>query len=444
MAPATLSSMSTRPASPPPVTRWKFVLGALVFVALGVTWLLFGADPLDAVGMLVLLLCLAVSATLCLAPYLIEYDARLRLAEAHARDHAESQVRRLTQVSDQLMNAVSRSQSTEEQAGQALGTLEELAERLAGQAEEIAQQLARVQERDSAALKAEVERLARERDERLAALEQRIDTANGQISELQLASRKAASSLARTLDDLRDQLGAIAARLDAARAAPGGRAPAERVAATPEIQTPDSPADASPEERTAEPHRPRPQAEPDGPGARAMDPGSPTATAEAGASGASSVASRNDVPVASSRTGTPSREAATAAPAAKPRARRSHDSAAPARVSARPETLDLPLVEVKESHPKPRRNDPGAGTSTLVATAYIGIGNKLYVRGEGPGLSWERGVPMQFLAIGKWGWTSPDTTAPITCRIYRNDDTPMLDDNIVIEPGARAEVTPRF
>ncbi|MNC99840.1 hypothetical protein D3C83_182600 [compost metagenome] len=79
-----------------------------------------------------------------------------------------------------------------------------------------------------------------------------------------------------------------------------------------------------------------------------------------------------------------------------------------------------------------------------MATAYIGIGNKLFVRGQGPGLSWDQGVPMQFLAIGKWGWTTTDADLPITCRIYRNDDTPMLDENIVIAPGAKAEITPRF
>ena len=82
--------------------------------------------------------------------------------------------------------------------------------------------------------------------------------------------------------------------------------------------------------------------------------------------------------------------------------------------------------------------------TSLVATAYIGIGNKLFLRGEGPGLNWERGVPMQFLSIGKWGWTTTDAIDPVTCRIYRNDDTPMLDENIVIAPGVRTEVTPRF
>ena len=89
------------------------------------------------------------------------------------------------------------------------------------------------------------------------------------------------------------------------------------------------------------------------------------------------------------------------------------------------------------------RREP-AGSTSLVATAYIGIGNKLYLRGDGPGLSWERGVPMQFLAIGKWGWTTTEAAVPVTCRVYRNDDTPMLEENIVIDPGSKSEITPKF
>jgi hypothetical protein len=85
-----------------------------------------------------------------------------------------------------------------------------------------------------------------------------------------------------------------------------------------------------------------------------------------------------------------------------------------------------------------------AGATSIVATAYIGIGNKLYLRGEGPGLSWDRGVPMQFLAIGKWGWTTTEAGGPVTCRIFRNDETPMLDADVVVAPGEKAEITPRF
>ena len=44
------------------------------------------------------------------------------------------------------------------------------------------------------------------------------------------------------------------------------------------------------------------------------------------------------------------------------------------------------------------------GATRLIATAYIGIGNRLFIRGEGPGLSWEKGIPLQFVSIGKWRW----------------------------------------
>jgi len=74
--------------------------------------------------------------------------------------------------------------------------------------------------------------------------------------------------------------------------------------------------------------------------------------------------------------------------------------------------------------------DPDAGESALSAdgatrvlvTAYIGIGNRLFIRGEGPGLSWERGVPLQFISIGKWRWETAEASAPIAFKLYKNDE----------------------
>jgi len=74
--------------------------------------------------------------------------------------------------------------------------------------------------------------------------------------------------------------------------------------------------------------------------------------------------------------------------------------------------------------------DPDAGESALSAdgatrvlvTAYIGIGNRLFIRGEGPGLSWERGVPLQFVSIGKWRWETAEATVPIAFKLYKNDE----------------------
>jgi hypothetical protein len=66
----------------------------------------------------------------------------------------------------------------------------------------------------------------------------------------------------------------------------------------------------------------------------------------------------------------------------------------------------------------------GTGTS-LTINLMIGIGNKPYVRGTGPGLSPDKGVLMNFLGIGRWQWISPDPEAPATVEVWKNDQSPM-------------------
>ena len=63
------------------------------------------------------------------------------------------------------------------------------------------------------------------------------------------------------------------------------------------------------------------------------------------------------------------------------------------------------------------------GATRLLITAYIGIGNRLFLRGEGPGLTWEKGVPLQFVSIGKWRWEAADLAVPLKFKLYKNDET---------------------
>jgi hypothetical protein len=85
------------------------------------------------------------------------------------------------------------------------------------------------------------------------------------------------------------------------------------------------------------------------------------------------------------------------------------------------------------------------GATRLVATAYIGIGNRLFIRGDGPGLSWDKGVPLQFVSIGKWRWETSDATAPIKFKLYKNDETECTTlGTLTLDPGYQQEVTARF
>ena len=74
----------------------------------------------------------------------------------------------------------------------------------------------------------------------------------------------------------------------------------------------------------------------------------------------------------------------------------------------------------------------------------IGIGHKPFLRGEGPGLSWDEGVPMNFIEIGKWAWSPPRKNAALTVQLYRNDDDPDKSGKIEVKAGEKIEITPDF
>ncbi len=81
---------------------------------------------------------------------------------------------------------------------------------------------------------------------------------------------------------------------------------------------------------------------------------------------------------------------------------------------------------------------------TLIAHLNLDISSTPYVRGEGAGLSWNEGVPMEFIEIGKWEWTVENAIESTACRIFKDDSLAAKGDDIVIEVGERAEVYPEF
>jgi hypothetical protein len=110
------------------------------------------------------------------------------------------------------------------------------------------------------------------------------------------------------------------------------------------------------------------------------------------------------------------------------------------------EDEDLPPKDSMPSAEVPTQGGPASApeATTLIAQVLIGIGNKPYVRGTGPGLSQDKGVPMEFLEIGKWQWSIQGCGEPVTTHVYKNDETPDVGGPITIEPGQRRSVTPRF
>lgn len=89
------------------------------------------------------------------------------------------------------------------------------------------------------------------------------------------------------------------------------------------------------------------------------------------------------------------------------------------------------------------RKDEGK-SSTVIARVQMGIGSKPYIRGEGGGLSWEKGIAMEFLSVGNWRWRSGNTIMPIHFKIFKNDLVSQESDLLRLEPGERLEIYPSF
>ena len=84
------------------------------------------------------------------------------------------------------------------------------------------------------------------------------------------------------------------------------------------------------------------------------------------------------------------------------------------------------------------------GATRLLVGAFIGISNKLYIRGEGPGLDWDKGVPMELVGIGKWEWKTYDANTTVNCKVLINDEQWTDSENIAIEPNTTVETTASF
>ena len=106
---------------------------------------------------------------------------------------------------------------------------------------------------------------------------------------------------------------------------------------------------------------------------------------------------------------------------------------------------DFPtLFALPESSGKARKTSKAE--TCVIVNSLIGIGNKPYLRGAGGGLSPDKGVPMEYLEIGKWRYVfPPDSQFPIEFSVYKNDETRSDGGEVFkILPNEKLELNLRF
>ncbi len=80
----------------------------------------------------------------------------------------------------------------------------------------------------------------------------------------------------------------------------------------------------------------------------------------------------------------------------------------------------------------------------ITAKIDIGFGNILYLRGDGPGLSWEHGVPMDCNKSSVWSWTTTATAKAFTYKVLVNDVSWSVGEDFTAHAGKKNKADPEF
>lgn len=93
----------------------------------------------------------------------------------------------------------------------------------------------------------------------------------------------------------------------------------------------------------------------------------------------------------------------------------------------------------------PAKKKTGEPPVTIItAQIDIGFGNQLFVRGSGPGLSWDRGIPMDCVGTGLWTISVKNAAEPVAFKVLVNDLSWSSGADFVVAPGQSVTITPSF
>src|SRR4051794_40965783 len=151
--------MSTQ--TDPKLSKWPFYLGDAVLI--GLAYFLYSQSKL-ALGhwdIAFMVVCCTVGAGFCIAPFLIEYRAVVRLSEANALVSAAEQMKNLELVAVHISAATAQWQVVQEQSSKTVGAAKEIAERITAEAAAFSEFLQKANDGEKANLRLEVEKLRR-------------------------------------------------------------------------------------------------------------------------------------------------------------------------------------------------------------------------------------------------------------------------------------------
>mgnify|MGYP002780879841 CR=1 FL=1 len=447
----------------PKLTPWPFIVGDAVLLGLAAFIASQSPAPLTGTPLIAIVGCVGLGAVLACVPFLLNYTRRQDLALAERQNEIAALARTTSESAEQIGIVAQGLQSITDATHRSLKSLDHLPQKLQEKINEFKIQLNEVNISENEALAQEVNTLRTSEIERLEAAFASVRKTAAELATLETTTRQHLADLNQTMARFATTAERSAAETQAALNAgreEAGQAltRAQKTAATAFEQTV-AQALASLETHFKKitalpaPHAPAAML------ATATELPSSTTDASLTQSEPPPVFERPpEISHVTSAAPFPSpKESAPSVPAGVEQPGPAARKRPPRRSAARDDdqvSLGLELAEPsldgEYSQLAPEDNIASSAVSSdgltrLLVTAYIGIGNKLFVRGEGPGLSWEKGVPLQFVSIGKWRWETADATEPLTVKLYKNDEQECTAlGTINLDPGHQQEVRASF
>jgi hypothetical protein len=463
------------PDQTPRLPKWPFLVGDCALI--GAAWLIAdrAGRPMPAEAVIAVTLCAVIAAVVGAIPFIADYARRQDEALDERQRSLEALARTISSAADQISIAANGFNEIAELAQKNLRHAEQLPQKMHEKIAEFQARVAQTTDEEKEELERELAVLRGSESERLESTATKIARAAADWAKVETASQKHLASTKELLAEFQESLSQVDQKIErvesslARLAAQGERAESLGVA--------------SPSKLASLPHRSA-NLPLDVPAPASQNHSQPGAT-DCGPTATDITVQPAETPSLSSSTQTlqpapmepPSTEEATvssielsAIPAnaemAKPERKREQKRAS--RAQATPEIL--PDKPSEPEAPDPRHTEPASpepltlefsqespdddapssavsadGATRLLVTAYIGIGNRLFIRGDGPGLSWEKGVPLQFVSIGKWRWETTEAAAPIHFKLFKNDEIETTGPAAPrLEPGRQVEITAAF
>ena len=82
--------------------------------------------------------------------------------------------------------------------------------------------------------------------------------------------------------------------------------------------------------------------------------------------------------------------------------------------------------------------------TSIIARVDVGFGNSLYVRGEGAGLSWDKGVQLDNVSPYEWAFSSTQAKGKLTFKFLINDEVWAEGEDLTVAKGGTSISSPVF